>query len=76
MLKALAGVQTHLHREWVPVLENSQDYRILSQEVEASLSRHSGSHGFFLKAHGLYTWGADIAEARRHVEALDFWPKS
>jgi methylthioribulose-1-phosphate dehydratase len=25
-----------------------------------------------LKAHGLYTWGADVAEARRHVEILEF----
>jgi methylthioribulose-1-phosphate dehydratase len=72
MLKALAGVHTHLHREWLPILENVQDYRILSRAVEASLSRHPASHGFFLRAHGLYTWGADIAEARRNVEALEF----
>src|SRR5215472_17242441 len=25
MLKGLAGVQTHKHREWLPILENSQD---------------------------------------------------
>jgi methylthioribulose-1-phosphate dehydratase len=72
MLKALAGVHTHLHREWLPILENAQDYRTLSRAVEASLGRNPESHGFLLRAHGLYTWGADIAEARRHVEALEF----
>jgi methylthioribulose-1-phosphate dehydratase len=72
MLKALAGIRTHLHREWIPVLENSQDYRTLSGQVHDTIARHPQSHGFFLRAHGLYSWGADIAEARRHVEAVEF----
>src|SRR6478672_4491815 len=25
MLKGLGGVSTHLHREWIPIVENSQD---------------------------------------------------
>jgi methylthioribulose-1-phosphate dehydratase len=28
--------------------------------------------GYLIAGHGLYTWGADVAEARRHVEAFDF----
>jgi methylthioribulose-1-phosphate dehydratase len=29
-------------------------------------------HGFLLRGHGLYTWGDDLAQARRHVEILEF----
>jgi methylthioribulose-1-phosphate dehydratase len=25
-----------------------------------------------LRGHGLYTWGSDLAEAKRHVEILEF----
>jgi methylthioribulose-1-phosphate dehydratase len=72
MLKGLAGVSTHQHREWVPILENSQDYTALSAELRSVLQRHPECHGVLLRKHGLYTWGRDTAEARRHVEILEF----
>jgi methylthioribulose-1-phosphate dehydratase len=25
-----------------------------------------------LRSHGLYTWGEDVAQARRHVEIFEF----
>jgi methylthioribulose-1-phosphate dehydratase len=72
MLKGLEGVSTHEHREWLPIIENSQDMTSLSGSVEESLARHPRAHGFMLSRHGLYTWGKDIAEAKRHVEILEF----
>lgn len=72
LLKALSGVATHEHRERVPVIANSQDYHMLARELEEALDRHSDAHGVFLSAHGLYTWGTSVAEARRHLEALEF----
>ncbi len=72
MLKGLEGVQTHQHREWLPILENSQDYDALARNVERVLGDHPGSHGFLLRRHGLYTWGRDLTEAKRHVEILEF----
>jgi methylthioribulose-1-phosphate dehydratase len=72
MLKGLAGVSTHEHREWVPILENSQDYIALSAELASVLQRYPDCHGVLLRKHGLYTWGQDIAEARRHVEIFEF----
>ncbi len=72
MLKGLDAVATHEHREWLPILENSQDMRELAGRVEAALARHPQSHGFLLRGHGLYTWGRDLAAARRHVEILEF----
>jgi methylthioribulose-1-phosphate dehydratase len=72
MLKGLAGIQTHEHREWLPILANSQDYAALSAEVVELLRRRPDIHGILLQGHGLYTWGAHIQEARRHVEILEF----
>lgn len=72
MLKGLSGVRTHLHREWLPVFENSQDMSALAQTVDDALVRHKDAHAFLLRGHGLYTWGRDLAEARRHIEILEF----
>jgi methylthioribulose-1-phosphate dehydratase len=72
MLKGLAGVVTHEHREWVPVFENTQDWTSAAPEVEGFLAEHPDTHGFLIRRHGLYTWGRDLAEARRHVETLEF----
>ncbi|MDA2913472.1 methylthioribulose 1-phosphate dehydratase [Acidobacteriia bacterium AH_259_A11_L15] len=72
MLKGLAGVQTHEHREWLPILENSQDWVAQARAVEETLQQHPHAHGFLLRRHGLYTWGQNLEEAKRHVEILEF----
>jgi methylthioribulose-1-phosphate dehydratase len=72
MLKGLAGVQTHEHREWLPIIPNSQYMAPLSRVVSETLKQYPNAHGFLLQEHGLYTWGADIDEARRHIEILEF----
>ena len=72
MLKGLEGVRTHKHREWLPILENSQDMIELSERVSKILGETTGIHGFLLKEHGLYTWGGGLQEAKRHVEILEF----
>ena len=72
MLKGLTGVHTHEHREWLPIVENSQDMRPLAGTVSATLIQYPGAHGVLLRGHGLYTWGKDLAQAKRHVEILEF----
>jgi methylthioribulose-1-phosphate dehydratase len=72
MLKGLSGVITHEHVERVPIVENSQDYVALSGEIERLLAKLPDIHGFYLRRHGLYTWGETISEARRHVEIFEF----
>jgi methylthioribulose-1-phosphate dehydratase len=72
MLKGLEGVKTHEHQEWIPIFENSQDIPALAKEVEALLKQDQRPHGFLLRGHGLYTWGEDVAQARRHVEIFEF----
>ena len=72
LLKGLSGVTTHEHRERVPILENTQDYEKLCTELTATLKAYPAAHGVLLSRHGLYTWGQSVAEARRHLEALEF----
>lgn len=71
-LKGLEGVSTHEHSEWLPVIENSQDMPKLAESVSEGLRIHPESHGFLLLRHGLYTWGRDLEEAKRHVEIFEF----
>jgi methylthioribulose-1-phosphate dehydratase len=72
MLKGLEGVRTHKHREWLPILENSQDMIELGERVSKTLRECHGIHGFLLREHGLYTWGRTLHETKRHVEILEF----
>jgi methylthioribulose-1-phosphate dehydratase len=72
MLKGLEGVATHEHREWLPIIDNTQDWAAATPQVEALLAAHPKAHGFLIRRHGLYTWGRDLAEAKRHVEVLEF----
>ncbi len=72
MLKGLRGVATHEYQEWLPIVANSQDMSALSKEVQAILEQYPYCHGVLLRGHGLYTWGRDLSEAKRHVEILEF----
>lgn len=73
MLKGLSGVNTHEHTERIPIFENTQDIAALALDVRRRLPAIAPRpHAFLIRRHGLYTWGRDIAEARRHVEVLEF----
>ncbi|MDA0254809.1 MAG: methylthioribulose 1-phosphate dehydratase [Planctomycetota bacterium] len=79
MLKGLDGITTHDTLEEVPIFANTQDMRELSARIRADWAgldfANSGRpplHGFLIARHGLYTWGRDLAEARRHIEIFEF----
>jgi methylthioribulose-1-phosphate dehydratase len=72
MLKGLDGVGTHEHREWLPIIENTQDWASAAPEVEQLLRANPKMHGFLIRRHGLYTWGRDLADAKRQIEILEF----
>jgi methylthioribulose-1-phosphate dehydratase len=72
MLKGLSGIKTHEHKEWLPIIENSQDYTDLSTRLDKVLRDNPEAHAALLRGHGIYSWGADVAEAQRHVEILEF----
>ena len=72
MLKGLAGVATHEHREWIPVMENAQDMAALAADVKRVMAAHPSCHAFLLRRHGMYTWGETLRDAVRHVEIVEF----
>ncbi len=72
MLKGLAGIESHQAEVHVPVVPNSQDMGELAGRLREELGRRPGLQGLLLAGHGLYTWGATLDEARRHVEAFEF----
>jgi methylthioribulose-1-phosphate dehydratase len=71
LLKAFHGNDTHETEIVVPVLPNSQDMHTLAAQVDCLLDRQP-MWGYLIDGHGLYAWGRDMAEARRHLEAFEF----
>jgi methylthioribulose-1-phosphate dehydratase len=71
LLKALHGNQTHETAVELPVFANTQDMTVLAAQVDALLDR-APLWGYLIDGHGLYAWGRDMAEARRHLEAIEF----
>lgn len=74
MLKGLQGVSTHEQAVWLPIFENTQDIPALATQVRAAMldSQCPLSHAYIIRRHGIYTWGADIDEAFRQIEIIEF----
>jgi methylthioribulose-1-phosphate dehydratase len=52
------------------VLANDQDLIRLSAAAQPILK--TAPFGILIAGHGLYAWGADLTEATRHLEILEF----
>lgn len=72
LLKALDGIGSHEAAVDLPVFANSQDIPALAAAVVPRVTKDPAAKGFLLAGHGLYAWGRDAAQARRHLEALDY----
>lgn len=74
IIKALGANRSHQAVQKIPVFANSQDMLQLSNEIMSWLDRNPQENvcAYLIAGHGLYTWGKTLAEARRHVEALEF----
>jgi methylthioribulose-1-phosphate dehydratase len=72
MLKGIEGIKTHESVVALPIVENSQDMRLLSQTIRQLLSDQPSLYAFLLAGHGLYVWGDSLFQARRHLEIFEF----
>jgi methylthioribulose-1-phosphate dehydratase len=70
--KAIAGHTTHESVLEVPVFPNTQHMPELVARVDAWLDAGKPLAAYLIDGHGIYTWGRSMAEARRHLEALEF----
>jgi methylthioribulose-1-phosphate dehydratase len=70
--KAITGYLTHESTLEIPVFPNTQHMPDLVARVDAWLDEGKPLHAYLIDGHGIYTWGRDMAETRRHLEALEF----
>ena len=71
LIKAFRGQETHEAAMDVPVLANNQHIPTLAAQVDVLIDKKE-IWGYLIEGHGLYAWGRDMAEARRHLEAFEF----
>jgi methylthioribulose-1-phosphate dehydratase len=73
MQKALAGNHSHEQEISIAVFDNDQDMSALAERLQQRWLLHTITQpGFLVTGHGLYAWGKDLAEARRHIEGFEF----
>lgn len=72
MQKSLSGQTSHLDTLTIPLFDNDQDIDALARRIEDRAQTHPLDYGFLLRGHGLTCWGRSVAEARRHLEGLEF----
>ena len=70
--KAITGYSTHESVLEIPVFPNTQHMPELVAQVDAWLDAGKPLQAYLIDGHGIYTWGRDMAEAERHLEALEF----
>lgn len=70
--KAINGCTTHAGVLEIPVFPNTQHMPELMARVDAWLDAGKPLHAYLIDGHGIYTWGHDMPEARRHLQALEF----
>lgn len=72
MQKSLSGQHSHLNRVEIPIFDNDQNIAALAARVAAYAETTALPYGLLVRGHGLYCWGKQVAEARRHLEGLEF----
>jgi methylthioribulose-1-phosphate dehydratase len=72
LLKALPGIDTHECEVTIPNFPNDQDIGRLALQIDGWMDGNAPVAAYLISGHGLYTWGNNLEEALRHVEALDF----
>jgi methylthioribulose-1-phosphate dehydratase len=70
--KAIAGHTTHESHIDLPVFPNTQHMPELVDKVDTWITAGKPLYGYLIDGHGIYTWGRDMAETERHIEAFEF----
>lgn len=69
LLKALGHWEENAQIQ-VPIVENFHELHTLGQAVRDA--SREGVPGVLVRNHGIYAWGGNHEEARRHLEAFEF----
>ena len=75
MLKGI-GHEAHGERVVIPVVQNSQDMRLLGDDFarvyEPPPLYRNDVPALIVASHGMYAWGADLQQARWHAEIVEW----
>ncbi|GFN30705.1 methylthioribulose 1-phosphate dehydratase [Paenibacillus xylaniclasticus] len=69
LIKGLGNWEEEAHID-IPIVPNYADIPRIVPEVTSKLTQ--GVPGIILRKHGIYAWGANAFEAKRHLEAFEF----
>lgn len=73
MQKAFFGISSHDEILTIKNFANDQNMDALATRIAQDWAEGLLQvPGFLIKGHGLYAWGKNTAEARRHVEGFEF----
>ena len=72
VLKGISGINTHEVSVEIPIFKNSQHIASLAGIIKNYLTKNPTIPAFLLASHGLYAFGKTIAEAKRHIEVIEF----
>ncbi len=73
-LEMMKGIRGHgYHDELVvPIIENTAHEHELADSMAAAMEAYPKSFAVLVRRHGVYVWGADWVEAKRHAECYDY----
>lgn len=73
LLKVYPGIGTHEAIVRLPLVNNSQDMAALAAELRPLLlAQERLVPAFYIRGHGLYAWGPDMAAAEAVAEGTEF----
>lgn len=72
MQKAIRGQSSHDGQLALPVFDNSQHMDELAAWLTERFDEAVPACAFLVRGHGIYAWGRDLVEARRHLEGWEF----
>lgn len=72
MQKTITGIATHEAAFRINILDNNQDMQALATVLKQRWQTEVFLGGFLVRGHGLYAWGNNLTEAKRHLEGIEF----
>jgi methylthioribulose-1-phosphate dehydratase len=72
MQKAISGHSSHDTPCTLAVFDNTQDIPALAEQVRQRWQQQPLNWGLLVRGHGLYVWGRNLDEAKRHLEGWEF----
>ena len=73
-LEMMKGITGHGYHDEVvvPIIENTAHEHDLADSMAEAIEAYPKSYAVLVRRHGLYVWGKDWMEAKRHAECYDY----